>query len=97
MTPDQLNRIADSAAAVLFGDAGGRLFSFLVSLGVLASLSAYLLTGPRVIFAMAHDRLLPDWLGGVDAIRQIPIRATVFLGSMALILLWSGSFQELLE
>ena len=97
LSPDETSRIADSAANALLGNDWGRIFSFLVSLGVFASLSAYILTGPRVVFSMAHDGLLPKWIGKIDPKAEVPSRATVFQGVLSLILLWSGTFQELLD
>lgn len=53
---------AEASAQVFFGDAGGRLFSAFVLVSILGTLNATILAGPRIVYAMALDKL---WFPGV--------------------------------
>lgn len=91
------SRLAELSAERLFGHGTARIFSVLLSLGVLASLSAYCLTGPRIVYAMAQDGLCPKIAGRVDARTGTPVLATAVQGALALLFLWSGTFEEVLN
>lgn len=90
----EVERIAETAANRLFGRSTGGVLSLVIGVGLLASLSAFILTGPRVTFAMARDRLLPAAFGRAHA-RGTPAVATVLQGALALAVLWSGSFDAM--
>ncbi|CAE7432056.1 steT, partial [Symbiodinium sp. CCMP2456] len=47
--------VAQFAAKEMFGNQVGDVVSVLLGLGMLASVSAYMLSGPRIAFAMAND------------------------------------------
>jgi len=49
--------VVETAAVHVFGKGFTQLLSLLISLALLSSLSAFIILGPRVYFAMAHDRL----------------------------------------
>jgi len=65
-----------------------------VGLILVSSLSAYILTGPRVICAMADAGQFPAIAGRLTARQRIPAVATVLQAGWALLLLWSGSFES---
>jgi len=96
LSPDELNRIAEISVTQLFGSGAARAFSFLVSVGMLAALSAFILTGPRIVYAMAHDGLFPAWAGKLHPRTQVPVVAILAQGAMALGFLWSGTFDQVL-
>lgn len=91
----ELNRLAEIAVTRCLGGATGALFSLLAGVGVLASLSAYLLTGPRIVYAMAHDRLFPSVAGKLGK-TGVPVPAVIFQGAFGILFLWSGSFEAVL-
>lgn len=91
----EVERIAETAATRLFGRSTGGVLSLVIGVGLLASLSAFILTGPRVTFAMARDRLLPAAFGRAHTTRGTPALATVAQGALALAVLWSGSFDAM--
>ncbi len=97
MTSDQIGTIAAFAMRVLVGEAWGRIFSLLISLGMLASLSAFILTGPRIAYAMSLDGLMHRSMGKLRKRTALPVSAIVFQGVLALLLLWSGQFEDLLN
>lgn len=95
LPPGEVERIAEVAAGRLFGRGAGSVLSIVIGVGLLASLSAFILTGARVAFAMAQDGLLPARFARVHPRRATPALATVLQGVLALIVLWSGSFDAM--
>lgn len=95
LSSEDANRLAEVAFEYLLGPTAAQVFSFLVSLGTLAALSAFILTGPRIAFAMAKDGLFPK-AALYTSESGVPIVATLIQGSLALIFLWSGTFEEVL-
>ena len=87
--------IAEIAAKRLFGARISEPFSFAIGLMLLSSLSAYVLTGPRVIYAMASAKQFPNIAAKLSARSGTPVVATVLQVFAALVLLWTGSFESL--
>jgi APA family basic amino acid/polyamine antiporter len=84
------------AGEALFGRAGGVVFTLIVIVMVLGSLSALLMAMPRVYFAMARDRQFFTAAAVVHPLYQTPARAIAiqaFLGSILAVL---GTFDEIL-
>jgi APA family basic amino acid/polyamine antiporter len=96
MSDIDANRLGEVAITRLLGGRAGRWFSILVSVGIVASLSAYILTGPRIIFAMAEDKLFPPLGKKVSARTGTPVVATVLQSAAALGFLFSGTFDEIM-
>ncbi len=92
---DAVDPIAKLAAARLFGPAWADRVSVGVGLILLSTVSAYLLTGPRVTFAMARAGQFPAFAGRLDPRTGGPRVATILQGGWALVLLWSGSFDAI--
>jgi APA family basic amino acid/polyamine antiporter len=88
--------IAALAADRLFGPWVAGPLSVGIGLGLLASVSAYILTGPRVYNAMARDGLFPSFAGRVDARTGAPVNATLAQGALSLVLLFSARFRDIL-
>jgi APA family basic amino acid/polyamine antiporter len=87
--------IAELAARRLFGPVVAGPLSMAIGLTLLASLSAYVLTGPRVAFAMARAGHFPAIAGRLSARSGTPAVATALQVAWALVLLWTGSFESL--
>src|SRR5262249_34656962 len=85
--------IAELASVRLFGPSIAAPLSMAVGVTLLASLSAYVLTGPRVAYAMARAGHFPAIAGRLTAQSGTPAVATAFQVAWALVLLWSGSFE----
>jgi APA family basic amino acid/polyamine antiporter len=93
----EVEKVAEFAVLQLFGSGAANSFATLIGLGLVASVSAYILTGPRVTFAMARDGLFPSVAGLLHSSRGIPVWATIIQGGTAIALVWSGSFLQLLD
>jgi APA family basic amino acid/polyamine antiporter len=87
--------VAEIAARRLFGPSITAPLSVAIGLTLLASLSAYVLTGPRVAYAMARAGHFPAIAGRLTARSGTPAVATAFQVAWALVLLWSGSFESI--
>src|SRR5262249_47723191 len=94
---DDVERVAVLAADALFGSEAGRVIGAVLGLTLVSTVSAYLLTGPRVAFAMARDGVFPGFAGRLPPTRGTPAPATFTQAAIAVALIWSGSFEELLK
>ena len=91
-----VTRIAQIAAERLYGPKVSGPLSAAIGLTLLASLSAYILTGPRVAYAMARAGQVPEVLGRLSG-RGVPASATAAQVAWSLVLLWTASFDDLLR
>jgi basic amino acid/polyamine antiporter, APA family len=81
------------AAGALGGPSWAKAVGSLVALVLISSVSAQTMAGPRVYARMAADGYLPRWLSPATG----PPRAAIgFQALLALIMLWSASFEWLL-
>ena len=87
--------VAEIAARRLFGPAPAAPLSIAVGLTLLASLSAYVLTGPRVAYAMARAGHFPAVAGRLTDRAGTPAVATALQVAWSLVLLWTGSFESI--
>ena len=96
--PENVNaitEIAEFAAQRLYGAKVADPLSVAIGLTLLASVSAYVLTGPRVAYAMARAGQFPAIAGWLSA-RGSPVVATALQVTWALVLLWTASFEPIL-
>jgi basic amino acid/polyamine antiporter, APA family len=91
-------QVAVGAVAVqsLFGARAGAWLSGIIAAALLSSLSAYVLTGPRVYFAMARDGLFFPFAARVDPHSATPVAAIVLQGLCAAVMALTGTFEQLL-
>jgi basic amino acid/polyamine antiporter, APA family len=89
--------IAQIAAERLFGRRWSDPLSIAIGLMLLSSLSAYLLIGPRVLFAMAQAGQFPSVAARLTPKANTPAVATVFQIVLALVLLWVGTLRSIIE
>lgn len=83
--------LADAAGQ--FIGAGGALFITVVALlTALGTLHALMLTGPRLLFAMAEQQQLPDWLARTHPRFRTPYVAILITAGLQLLLAVTGTF-----
>ena len=87
--------VADVAARGLFGVEGGRTFSLAIALALVSSISAMVLTGPRVAQAMAEDGLLVGALARRSG-RRVPWVSVAAQGGLAIAIATTATFEDLL-
>jgi len=86
----QVEAIAETASRALFGSTISEPLSVFIGLTILASVSAYLLTGSRICYAMACDDLFPKYARRVSTTHETPVAAVLTLGISAILLLWGS-------
>jgi APA family basic amino acid/polyamine antiporter len=87
--------IASEAAVTLWGPVGGTIISFLIAIGLIATVSSLIITGPRVYEAMGVDRFFPSAIGRLNK-HNIPSRAVALQAAFAIIITFSATFDALL-
>ena len=88
---------AAQAGEVLFGRAGGLIFSLVVVVAVLGSLAAVVMSAPRVYFAMARDGVFFPSVAALHKRFETPARAIALQAVLASVLVVAGSFNEILS
>jgi APA family basic amino acid/polyamine antiporter len=83
------------AAALIAGDRGKQIITLLSVLSLLPLLNAILMIGTRILFAMGRDGLVPVRTASVNA-GGTPDVATVVTTGVAVLLIASGTFQNLI-
>ncbi len=79
--------VSTEFALRLLGGTGVVLGSAALMMSVFGSLNGNLLVGPRLLFAMARDRLIPTGIGAVNPSTQTPVLATVVLAAWSSLLI----------
>ncbi len=80
---------------VLLGPVGVVAITLTAIFSIGGSLSSMMLAGPRLTFALAEHKLLPNWFKRVHERYSSPANSIMFLGGMALVIAMSGSFIQL--
>ena len=88
---------AAQAGEVLFGRAGGTVFSLIVVIAVLGSLSAVVMSAPRVYFAMARDGLFIPQVAAIHPRFETPAFAIALQASLASVLVVAGTFNDIIS
>lgn len=88
-------KVGHVAAVHLFGEGGGRLLSGVIALGLVSTVGAIAITGPRIYEAVGRD--FPAL--GILARRRPgegPQNAVAVQGALALLMLFTASFEQLM-
>src|SRR5580658_9954095 len=85
------------AGEVLFGPAGGIIFAAIVVVCVLGSLAAFMMSAPRVYYAMARDGVFLKSVARVHPRFGTPARAIAIQGCVAAVLAALGSFEQIIS
>jgi APA family basic amino acid/polyamine antiporter len=90
-------QIPQIAVRNLFGERLSNVFNVALGLTFLATVSAFIITGPRIYYAMAKDGLFPIWAGRVSSKGGVPIYAMISQSACAIIILFVSDFQNLYQ
>jgi APA family basic amino acid/polyamine antiporter len=88
--------VGAKSAVFLFGDEISRYFSGAIAVGLLSVLSAMIMTGPRVYYAMSKDSVFFGLFGRVNKDRRTPAYSIFLQAGIAGIMVVTASFDNLL-
>lgn len=71
------------------------LVSLLILTSILGAMNGMILTGPRVYYAMARDRMFFRFLARTTERSRVPMAAILVQGIWAVVLVLTGNFQQL--
>jgi APA family basic amino acid/polyamine antiporter len=80
----------------LFGASAETLFSILIAFALFSSLSAFMIIGPRVYYSMAKDGLFFRSIARIHPKFKVPSNAIVLQSVIAIIMVMSGTFEQIL-
>ena len=93
----QSQTIASDAFSAVLGPSAAKLIALVILVSVFSAANSVALTAPRVLYAMAADRVFFKRLARVHPRFQTPATAVVVLGVWAEILASVGTFQSLIR
>ena len=88
--------IGGLAVGNLFGKSFESILSLLIAFALFSSLSAYLILGPRVYYAMACDRCFFPFASSVHPRFKVPAKSILLQGLIAAVLVLFGTFDQIL-
>jgi APA family basic amino acid/polyamine antiporter len=94
---DNATQVPLMAATTFFGEGISNVFAVAVAITLFATLNAFILTGPRIYYAMAKNGLFPSLAGRLHPKTGVPVAATLSQSFLALVLLYVAPFQELYQ
>ena len=80
---------------MLAGPAGAIVITMAAVFSIGGNLAGTMIAAPRLIFALAENRLLPAWFGNIHPKYATPDHSIVVMGGLAMVMALTGSFVEL--
>ncbi|MBI2077341.1 MAG: amino acid permease [Euryarchaeota archaeon] len=87
--------IASRAAQAVLGNAGEAFVAIVIAVSVLGTINGLILSGPRIYFAMARDRLFFPSVGEVHPRHRTPHRSIMMQGAISALLALFFTFEQL--
>lgn len=86
--------VASDVVAILAGERGAKWLTIIMMISAFAALHVGFLTGPRVTYAMARDGQFFSFVKRIQPAFHTPSGALVFQGCTAILLVMTGTFEE---
>jgi APA family basic amino acid/polyamine antiporter len=80
----------------MFGPMAENLFSLLIAFALFSSISAFIILGPRVYFAMSRDGYFFKFAQQIHKRYKVPYLSIIFQGIISMIIVLSGTFDQIL-
>ncbi len=90
-----MEEVVKEASVRAFGGEVGSLLGLLAGLALLSSLSAYIILGPRVYYAMAQDRLFMPIAARVHPRYGVPGISILIQGALAILMVVTGTLEQI--
>ena len=88
--------VTSLAAGHAFGRAMGFVTSLIIAFALFSSISAFLILGPRVYFAMGRDGVFFHSLSQIHSRFHAPVKAILLQGIISSCMVLTGSFDQIL-
>ncbi len=89
--------VASIVVQKLVGSWGGKLVALFVAVSTFGALNGYILTGGRILYALAEDHALFHKLSAIHPKFHTPYLALLFNGMCSIILVLTKTFDQLME
>ena len=93
---DGVIAVGGLAGRYLFSESLERIISVLISFALFSSISAFIILGPRVYYAMAKDGYFFKIAAEVHPVFRVPSKSIIIQGLIAGILVVTGTFDQIL-
>jgi APA family basic amino acid/polyamine antiporter len=80
----------------LFNRSTDTLVSLMISFALFSSLSAFIIIGPRVYYAMAKDGYFFKFLTAIHPVFKVPSKAILIQALISIVMVLSGTFDQIL-
>jgi APA family basic amino acid/polyamine antiporter len=80
----------------LFGKTMDSIFSLLISIALFSSISAFIILGPRVYYAMAKDGYFFKFASKLHTKYKVPTYSILFQAIISIIIILSGTLDQIL-
>ncbi len=88
--------VGSLAARQLFGAAVERIFSLFVAIALLSSISAFIILGPRIYYAMAENGHFFSFAGKIHPRARVPYYSVIIQSTISIIMILTGTFDQIL-
>lgn len=88
--------IGGLAASRLFGGTVETAVSAMIAFALLSSISAIIILGPRVYYAMARGGYFLRFVGEVHPVSRVPSKSILLQCAIAMLMVMSGTFDQIL-
>jgi len=88
--------IGGLATGKLFGHNFEPIFSLFIAFALFSSISAFIILGPRVYFAMSTDGHFFKFASRIHRKYRVPTYSIIFQGIISVVIILSGTFDQIL-
>ncbi len=92
---DPASSVAAEVIKALAGNTGAKILGVMFVISTLGCINAMIISGARVVYAMAKDKVLPPALAKLNPKSHSPNRSLTMQMIWSIILVWSGKYDEL--
>jgi len=79
----------------LFGPFADKVFSILIAIALFSSISAFIILGPRVYYAMARDGHFFRFAGTIHPKFKVPYWSIIFQAIISIVIILSGTLDQI--
>ncbi len=90
------DKVAADAVRTVWGEGGATFVALAIFISVFGTAGIYTMTAPRIYYAMAVDKVFFQKAGEVHPKYNAPVYAIIFQTVWAIVLIFNGTFYELI-